>query len=136
MTANFISSLKAEIAQLEDELRDDPRQRKLMRLREALAEYEPAKRFVLTTEGMIRGSGPPPASKGNKIKAEITALLQQHGHVHRKEILRHLIDAGLMGHEKNAMGSLAAYGSSWNNIFAFDGTGNWSLKKNSESLNL
>jgi len=142
MTSNFVSSLKAEITELEAELRDDPRQRKLARLRAALAEYEPVAMtlasgsssggggsFGLSASG---GSSSFVASttmrtKGDKIKAEITALLQQRAAVHRKEILSHLTTVGLMGHEKDPMASLAAYFSGWRDIFGPDGRGNWSL---------
>ena len=62
------------------------------------------------------------------MKAEITALLQQRGTIHRKEILSHLTAAGLMGHEKDPMASLAAYLSDWRDSFDPDGGGNWSLK--------
>jgi hypothetical protein len=143
MTSNFVSALKAEITELEAELHNDPRQRKLARLRAALAEYDPP--------AMISGNGSLAASGGNgsstslsasgalgasatlrtkedKVKAEIAALLQQRGAVHRKEILRHLIAVGLMGHEKTPMSSLAAYLSYSKNIFDRDGGGNWSLK--------
>lgn len=134
MSANFVSALKAEIAELEDELRNDPRHRKLARLREMLAEYEPNDHQAkLALNGDAFGISPSPATltlrtKGDKVKAEITALLQQRGTVHRKEILRHLIATGLMGHEKTPMASLAAYLSNWNNFFDPDGGGNWSLK--------
>ena len=130
MTANFVSALKAEITQLENELHGDPRYRKLARLREILAEYEPANKdfHVQLATGSFGIVTAPAASKGNKIKAEITALLQQRGTSHRKEILGHLKDIGLMGKEKDPMGSLAAYLSGWNDIFDPDGGGNWSLK--------
>jgi len=132
MTANFVSALKAEITELEAELRDDPRQRKLARLRAALAEYEPA--GAPHQAQLAAGSFDVSATiatlrtKGDKVQAEITALLRQRGAVHRREILNHLTTVGLMGHEKDPMASLAAYLSNWNNIFAPDGGGNWSLK--------
>jgi hypothetical protein len=133
MNANFVSALKAEIAQLEDELQSDPRQRKLARLRDALGEYEPVNNALQAQPSpplrVLTRIPIPPKSKGGKIKAEITALLQQRGAVHRKEILRHLTAAGLMGHEKDPMASLAAYFSGWRDIFEPDGSGNWSLKQ-------
>ena len=133
MATNIVSALKAEISELQDELRNDPRHRKLVRLRAALAEYE-SPNTVLQPEPIksLESSGTPTVTfetKGDKIKAEITALLQQRGTVHRKEILNHLIAFGLMGHEKDPMASLAAYFSGWRDIFEPDGAGNWSLKQ-------
>jgi hypothetical protein len=130
MTANFVSALKTEIAQLEDELRSDPRHRKLARLRETLAEYEPAA-MIASSNSLLRISisDAPPRTKADKVKAEITALLQQRGTAHRKEILNRLTAVGLMGHEKDPMASLAAYFSGWRDIFDADGSGNWSLKQ-------
>jgi len=123
----IVSALKAEITQLEDELYNDLRYRKLTRLRAALAEYEPANRDLqaqtITPPNLIL------QTKGDRIKAAITALLQQRGTVHRKEILSHLIAQGLLGHEKDPMASLAAYFSSWRDIFEPDGAGNWSLSQ-------
>jgi hypothetical protein len=134
MTTNFISALKVEIAQLEDELRSDPRHRKLARLRETLAEYEPESRDYQAKLGssigpLSAGSFAPLRTKGDKVKAEITAFLRQRGTVHRKEILNHLTAVGLLGHEKNPMVNLASYLSEWKDIFAFDGRGNYSLKE-------
>jgi hypothetical protein len=41
-----------------------------------------------------------------------------------------------MGHEKDPMGSLAAYLSGWNDVFDPDGRGNWSLKPIVGSMNV
>lgn len=135
MTSNFVSALKAEIAQLEDELRSDPRHRKLARLRETLAEYErDDHQAPLALNSGVFSISPSSATlklrtKGDKVKAEITALLRQRGAVHRKTILSHLTAAGLMGYEKDPMASLAAYFSGWRDTFEADGRGNWSLKE-------
>lgn len=137
MTSNFVSALKAEITELEAELRDDPRQRKLATLRAALAEYEPANKDLQAHPVTPLGASTiwPPTitlqTKGDKIKAEITAFLQQRGGraVHRKEILSHLISIGLMGREKTPIASLAAYLTGWNDTFGPDGRGNWVLKE-------
>jgi hypothetical protein len=135
MTATFVSALKAEIAQLEEELRSDPRQRKLSRLRETLAEYEPANKTQPQPFAALRDipSRVPLLPKSDMIKNEIIALLQQRGTIHRKEILRHLTGIGLMGGEKDPMASLAAYFSRWRDIFDPDGAGNWSLKQPSQA---
>jgi hypothetical protein len=133
MTIDFLLALKAEITQLENELRSDPRQRKLTRLRETLAEYEPASvshqaEFVTGLFGMS-GSVASQRTKGDRLKAEIVSLLRQRGAVHRKGILSHLTATGLMGHEKDPMASLAAYFSGWRDMFEADGRGTWSLKE-------
>jgi hypothetical protein len=133
MATNFVPALKAEIAELEDELRRDPRHRKLARLRETLAEYDPASKGInvqLATGSLGIATGPATLqTKGDRIKAEIMTLLQQRGALHRKEILNHLEAVGLMGNEKDPMASLAAYFSGWRDIFKPDGAGNWSLSQ-------
>jgi hypothetical protein len=135
MTDHFVLALKAEIAELEDELRNDARHRKLARLRETLAEYEPGgHQAQLALNGGAFSMSISPATlklrtKGGRVKAEIVTLLRQHGAVHRKGILSHLTATGLMGHEKDPMASLAAYFSGWRDTFEADGRGTWSLKE-------
>jgi hypothetical protein len=69
-----------------------------------------------------------PASKIERVKSEIRELLSHKIIAHRKEILAHLTDRGVMGHEKDPMASLAAYLSGFKDDFVFDGNGNYSLK--------
>jgi hypothetical protein len=57
----------------------------------------------------------------------IEGLLSLRGSVHRKEILSHLVNAGLMGHERDPMAHLAAFLSGERDKFASDGRGNFSL---------
>jgi hypothetical protein len=138
MTANFIAALKAEIEQLEAEIRDDPRHRKLQRLRETLAEYEP--------RGMVHQDQPIPVNgsaavvagalgrtKESRMKAALTQLLKDHGPQHRKVLLEHLQRQGLMANEKNPMANFAAYLSNWKDIFEPDGKGVWRLRESRES---
>jgi hypothetical protein len=140
MTATFIESLKAEIAEIEAALRADPRHRKLAKLRETLAEYEPLPPAEKTQPPSFRLPGPPPDSfaqavgnglartKEERIKAELTGLFTKDGPQHRSIILEHLKQKALMGHEKDPMASLAAYLSGWKDVFGFDGKGTWGLR--------
>jgi hypothetical protein len=134
MTTNFVDSLEAEITQLENELRGDSRYRKLLRLRAALAEYEPAANTAQVRPRPLVGISTMAGSrafhkKGDKIKAAAIAFLQQCDRAHRTEILEHLECSGLLGQEKDPMASLAAYFSGWRDTFESDGAGYWSLKK-------
>lgn len=135
MTVDFLSALKAEIAALDAEIRADPRHRKLQRLRDTLDEYEP-QRAPEVHQGIVGlgGNGSLVANatvltKEERVRAEVTRLCQQHGTLHRKDILKHLMTAGLMGTEKDPLQALAIYLSNWKDEFDFDGNGNWSLRK-------
>jgi hypothetical protein len=137
---DFVAALKTEIAELEAELQADPRRRKLERLRDTLAEYEPLNRNATPalTQTDANSSGPTPAapglaamSKSARMKSEVTAILSRRGAVHRKELLRHLVNRGIMGNEKDPMQALAIFLSSHKEVFEFDGGGNWSLRKTS-----
>ncbi len=137
MSTNIIPTLKAELTELEADLRADPRYRKMVRIRELLADYEADS--GPRPPSLFDKLGTPPshirermtaraASKEARIKQELRALFGLHGSVHRTKILEHLIAKELMGHEKNPMAALAAYLSSWKEEFDFDGKGNWSLR--------
>jgi hypothetical protein len=140
---NFVPSLRAEISELEADIRHnpDPRVRKLQRLREALAEYEPVRASeppkaasVPPTNGLeaLRAFAADAAmSKAAKMKAYLRGYLEEKGTAHRKELLEKLIQTGIMGKEKDPMQALAIYLSSNKDIFEFDGSGNYSLREGS-----
>lgn len=125
MSVNFAAAIKAEIVELEAELRADPRHAKLKHLRDLLALYDaPGPR----TNGAY-ASADAAATKEEKIKAELRRYLQVNGGTaHRMAALQHLMTVGLMGAEKDPMGNLAAYFSHWKDDFVSDGGGNWSLR--------
>jgi hypothetical protein len=132
MTVAFITALKAEIAEIEAELRADPRHRKLAKLRETLAIYEPVPTtqqapHQLTAAGLVVGNGLA-RTKEDRIRAELTAFFKKDGPQHRSIILEHLKQKDMMGHEKDPMASLAAYLSGWKDVFGFDGKGTWGLR--------
>lgn len=131
---DFPEVLKAEIAGLEKDIRDnpDPRHRKLARLRDTLAEYEPRK-----NEPPAKALGQPririllphsALSKSSRMLIQIEKLLSENERVHRKDILAHLIKAGIMGKEKNPLQALAIFLSAHKDKFAFDGAGNYSRR--------
>jgi hypothetical protein len=134
MTTNFIAALKAEIEQLEAEIRSDPRHRKLQRLRETLAEYEPRGTVHQDQPNPVNGSpavgaGALRRTKEDRMKAALTQLLKEEGPQHRKVLLEHLQRVGLMGNEKNPMANFAAYLSNWKDLFEPDGRGVWRLRE-------
>lgn len=141
--SDFTTALKAEMAELEADLRanPDPRVRKLQRLRETLAEYEPQSANMLYPNGVPRPNGGATlelqpaapglaaATKAERLKAHISEILREEGSTHRKDLLESLIAAGIMGGEKDPMQALAIYLSSNKDIFEFDGSGNYKLRE-------
>jgi hypothetical protein len=132
-----LANLKDELARLEAELQSDPRHVKIRRINDLLAAYSkderpadlppakpPIQRKVPTK---TRHRKKP--SKRALIKKTVHALIATTGSAHRKDILAALIAKGIMGKEANPMAALAAYLSRWNDEFATDGHGNFSVKK-------
>jgi len=128
MLPGWIEELKAEKRRLEEELAEDPRQQKIQAIDDLLDLYADDAR-----EEAPKAPRPklPPGSvntvsKAARIKARVHELLAD-GPKHRADILKVLIDAGIMGSEANPMASLAAYLSEWKADFTTDGKGNFSL---------
>jgi len=127
----FIDAIRQELGQLEAEVRADPRHAKIAKLKELLAVY--ADRASLLHGGVGQpahggnGGRTRHESKTERIRREIVKLLSERGTVHRKEILRHLTETGLMGDIKNPMHRLAIYLSGARELFTSDGVGNFSL---------
>jgi hypothetical protein len=68
-------------------------------------------------------------SKAVAVRKHILDLLTVRGRMHRQDILDSLTAAGLMGHEKTPLASLAAYLSTNRDSFEADGRGNFTLRK-------
>src|SRR5258706_1084961 len=119
--SDFTTVLKAEITDLETDIRanPDPRVRKLAKLRETLAEYEPVhvaapaptsppsthrQNGGLPPLTMIAGSA---ATKAARMRLAITKMLQQRPQVHRKELLDHLLESKIMGNETDPLHAFA-----------------------------
>ena len=75
----------------------------------------------------------PVPPKGLRVIREVSNLLQLHGSLHRRRILDHLIEAGVLGHEKDPLASLAAYLSENKHMFLSDGQGNFFLRPGLEA---
>jgi hypothetical protein len=144
MNPEVIQSLIKERSQLERELREDPRHQKIEAIDDLLDLYgvDAVKGAEVPTVADDKGSeegkqeqkhgelnGKKPATKAERIQSEIVRLLKQAPNTHRKEILSHLTQCGLMGHEKDPMQSLAIFLSTHKQYFAGDGTGRFSLTK-------
>jgi hypothetical protein len=132
----LVTALQQELAQLEAELKADPRYRKATRIRELLADYigqaQPQTVSAQTSPIRIhRGIGLP-RSKKALIKVEVEQLLLS-GPTHRKKILEVLESKGLMGHEKDPMASLAAYLTAFSDNFVNNGSGTWSIRESSQA---
>lgn len=143
--SEFTTALERELQRLENELRQDPKFRRVQQLRALLAEYKgPEPELELTpapqnTHNVERYRAADYVarrqrvhlSKAASVRLAIENLLRERGTVHRSHILDHLKQQSLMGQEKNPMGSLAAYLSDWKDMFEPDGHGNFSLRKKS-----
>ena len=105
MSVDFLSVLKAEIADLEEEIRNDPRYRKLLRLREALAEYEPAK----TARAPVAASRQPVAAPVARAEEDTMpssgeSVFRERSTVNRSELLRHLLRSPMHRERRNPEG--------------------------------
>jgi len=133
----FVENLLHERAELDRQIRDDPRHQKIAKIDELLAVYgikpdaSPRVIPVLRARVSPHGRKGKPAravvSKEKLVKARVIAFLGQNGTNHRKEILAELNRAGLMGHEKKPLGSLAIYLSRWKDEIIGVGDGNYRL---------
>ncbi|HEX8168893.1 MAG TPA: hypothetical protein VF601_24280 [Beijerinckiaceae bacterium] len=65
-------------------------------------------------------------TKQDRIRNELRTLLAERPRT-RNDILEHLSARGIMGHEKDPLGNLAAYLSKWKDLVATDASGNWAL---------
>jgi hypothetical protein len=137
---DLVKTLRSELAALERELQADARFVKVQRIRELLTAYAPEtdvtpkptpKQRRRSTRKGVRKHKPSAAaapSKAQLVLREVEALLTEKGHLHRKEILTHLVAKGLMGQEKTPMANLAAYLSAWRDRFETDGKGTFKLR--------
>jgi len=149
--SDFTAALERELGRLEGELEQDPRTRRIKQIRQLLADYRTTNGPVALSAASISPTGAPSRphvaaspsssrrrhrvrlSKAASVRMAVRQLLTKEGTVHRREILKNLVEQQLMGHEKNPMVSLAAYLSDWKDDFASDGHGNFKLKKSAES---
>lgn len=138
-----IPTFEATVATAQERLRRELR--KVEKLRELVALYEAAEapetamQFSLCVPravgrpALVAHAPLPPQTdkmtKQDRLTCEVTGLLELHGSVHRAKILQHLIDRGVMGHEKNPMGHLAAFLSDSRDKFTPDGRGNFTLRR-------
>jgi len=132
-TANIMSeivdALRRELAALEAELENDPRYRKIARIRSLLTEYSIPTTANANVSPIRRTRVASPSSKKVRIHDAIMAFLQGHPGAHRSEILSELTSSGLMGDEKDPMASLAAYLSDFRSELLGLGQGRWSLRE-------
>jgi hypothetical protein len=129
--SEIIDALERELRRLEAELAQDPRYRRVGRIRELLSDYRtdesPTLAPTIRARTAIPGAQEP--SKATLIRTSVRQHLQEKAApVHRGEILEHLTARGFMEGQKNPMASLAAYLSEWRDEFEPDGRGNWALK--------
>ena len=123
---DIVNALKRELVTLERELEDDPRYRKIARIRALLAEYSPPPPAVTH---IARTRSTSPDSKKTRIHDAIVNFLAAHPGAHRRDILSDLLQKGLMGEVKDPMASLAAYLSDFRGELDNLGQGLWALKE-------
>jgi hypothetical protein len=129
----IIDALDYELRRLEAELMLDARYRRAKRIRELLDDYRddgvPIFEPNIGPRSAIPVSPTSGVQKAAAIKAAAKEYVHNRGGAHRSDILAHVVGLGLMGHEKNPMGSLAAYLSDWRDEFESDGRGNFVIKR-------
>ena len=135
--SNFAIALKAELRELERSLAADPRYRRIGKLRELLAEYEPAVPVhVVGTVGTAPDLGQATRkvtrapTKASKVKKALAAFMAAQARpVSRQEMLAHLESKHLLGSETKPMKRLAIYLTQARSeeLFDTDGRGNWFL---------
>jgi hypothetical protein len=105
MSIDFLPVLKAEIADLEEEIRNDPRYRKLLRLREALAEYEPKPArapVAASTRQPVAGSMP--RGDDDAMTPTGDSVFRERSNVNRSELLKHLLRSPMHRERRNPEG--------------------------------
>lgn len=118
--SELINTLRKELSSLEAELRADPKYVKVERIKALLAAYGDV--AVEVVPGQLRQDtisahrplAPPFAairenSKATRARKVMRDHLQQHGTVHRDELLKVLKAQGVIGHEKEPMKQLGTY---------------------------
>ncbi len=136
--SSIILPLRQELSELVRDvtLRPDPRYIKIAHIRQVLADYgfhevEPTMNVVAAAnvDRMPLGDEPKQGSRSKRLLAriEINAALAERPSIHRKELLKRLIEKGILGSEKNPQQTLAVYLSEYDDLVG-DGRGNWSRK--------
>jgi len=137
--------LRSELAGLEAELTADPRLKKVEHLRALVALYDgsPERSVEMRQEpvtietgagSVTIGSSQGPfktASKISRFRELATKELQKVPTMHRKELLRIMVEAGVMGEEKDLISAFASNMYQSKQYFESDGRGNFRLKKDS-----
>jgi hypothetical protein len=128
--SDIVDALRREMSALETDLENDPRYRKIARIRSLLAEYTAA-----TSHGPVNTlpSRPTrtaqPNSKKSRVHDGIMNFLAANPGAHRRDILSALVHEGLLVDVKDPMASLAAYLSDFRSELQNLGQGRWSLKE-------
>ena len=132
---DIVEILERELSQLETELRRNPTFVKIERIRQLIDVYRgtapapaPVPPRAAQSAHKPVTSAPKPVSKRMQISEAITEALKANGPMHRKDLLRMMINRGLMGTEKNPMQSMAIYLSDAKNRFRSLGNGRWDLQ--------
>ena len=123
----IVQSLRQELAALEADIRSDPRYRKIERIRALLSEYDDEPQVSVAAQPNVWHRRSPMAdTKKDRVRGVISEVLTVKGNAHRSELLKTLIDRGIMGQEKDPMASLAAYLSDFKE-FKNIGVGRWAF---------
>lgn len=128
---SFVETLRRELAALERELEADPRHRKIARIKALLAEYDSPTPVMTMQVGNVSipiRKRPPPEgdTKRARIHRVVGSNLLDGERVHRRDLLTALQADGLLVDDKDPMGALAAYLSSFPD-FQSAGGGFWEL---------
>jgi hypothetical protein len=128
--SDIVDALRREMSALETDLENDPRYRKIARIRSLLAEYTAASSHEpvnAMTSRPTRAANP--NSKRTRVHDGIVNFLTANPGAHRRDILSALVHEGLLVDVKDPMASLAAYLSDFRSELQNLGQGRWSLKE-------
>jgi hypothetical protein len=127
--SEIVDALRRELETLEAELANDPRYRKIARIRSLLTEYAAPTSRSADVAQTKRTRTTSTSSKKIRIHDALMSFLAAHPGAHRSDILAEMKGKGLMGDEKDPMASLAAYISDFRDELENVGQGRWSLRE-------
>jgi hypothetical protein len=128
--SDIVEALRREMSALETDLENDPRYRKIARIRSLLAEYTAASSHAPVNVMMSRPArAAQPNSKKSRVHDGIINFLAANPGAHRRDILSAIVHEGLLVDVKDPMASLAAYLSDFRSELQNLGQGRWSLKE-------
>jgi hypothetical protein len=130
---SVVEVLSGELAALETEMQNDPRYRKIARIRALLSEYSAVNNSSSQPQSKVvtyagRARLPTLGTKKAEIHATVRDVLIRRGPTHRSELLQAVEAAGVNVSNTNPMVAFAAYLSDFKDLQSLGG-GRWALRE-------